>query len=123
QGSSVPTARCRCAHPEPRKLWRSEAASVVGPAARRSALRKNRRLSGAEIVLERQPCGLRLLLCESLYDPKIGTMEGDASACDQSDATGFIRLNALRSKLRAAQSEVAHKRSTEKGFALMTDPF
>jgi hypothetical protein len=28
-------------------------------------------------------------------------MEGDASAYDQSDATGFIRLNALRLKLRA----------------------
>jgi argininosuccinate synthase len=38
----------------------------------------------------------------SLYDPKIVTMEGDASAYDQSDATGFIRLNALRLKLRAA---------------------
>jgi argininosuccinate synthase len=39
---------------------------------------------------------------KSLYDPKIATMEGDASAFDQSDATGFIRLNALRLKLRAA---------------------
>jgi argininosuccinate synthase len=38
---------------------------------------------------------------ESLYDPKIATMEGEASAYDQSDATGFIRLNALRLKLRA----------------------
>jgi argininosuccinate synthase len=36
----------------------------------------------------------------SLYDPKIATMEGEASAYDQSDATGFIRLNALRLKLR-----------------------
>src|SRR5437899_1582065 len=33
---------------------------------------------------------------KSLYDPKIATMEGDASAYDQNDATGFIRLNALR---------------------------
>ena len=39
---------------------------------------------------------------KSLYDPKIATMEGDASAYDQSDATGFIRLNALRLKVRAA---------------------
>jgi hypothetical protein len=38
----------------------------------------------------------------SLYDPKIATMEGDVSTYDQSDATGFIRLNALRLKLRAA---------------------
>lgn len=38
----------------------------------------------------------------SLYDPKIATMEGDeADSYDQSDATGFIRLNALRLKLRA----------------------
>ena len=40
---------------------------------------------------------------KSLYDPKIATMEGDASAYDQNDATGFIRLNALRLKLRAAR--------------------
>ncbi len=37
----------------------------------------------------------------SLYDPKIATMEGEKSAYDQGDATGFIRLNALRLKLRA----------------------
>jgi argininosuccinate synthase len=39
---------------------------------------------------------------KSLYDPKIATMEGEKSAYDQGDATGFIRLNALRLKLRAA---------------------
>jgi argininosuccinate synthase len=39
---------------------------------------------------------------KSLYDPKIATKEGDASSYNQSDATGFIRLNALRLKLRAA---------------------
>jgi argininosuccinate synthase len=39
---------------------------------------------------------------KSLYDPQIATMEGDASSYDQSDATGFIRLNVLRLKLRAA---------------------
>ncbi len=38
----------------------------------------------------------------SLYDPKIATMEADASVYDQSDATGLIRLNLLRLKLRAA---------------------
>jgi len=48
----------------------------------------------------------------SLYDPKIATMEGDESirqrtdlpgqTYDQTDATGFIRLNALRLKVRAA---------------------
>jgi argininosuccinate synthase len=39
---------------------------------------------------------------KGLYDPKIATMEGEKSAYDQGDATGFIRLNALRLKLRAA---------------------
>ena len=40
---------------------------------------------------------------QSLYDPKIATMEGERSAYNQSDATGFIRLNALRLKVRAAR--------------------
>src|SRR5436309_11038138 len=40
---------------------------------------------------------------KSLYDPKIATMEGERSAYDQGDATGFIRLNALRLKLRVAR--------------------
>jgi argininosuccinate synthase len=38
----------------------------------------------------------------SLYDPKIATMEGDASQYNQSDATGFIHVHALRLKVRAA---------------------
>jgi argininosuccinate synthase len=38
---------------------------------------------------------------QSLYDPKIATMESEKSAYNQDDATGFIRLNALRLKLRA----------------------
>jgi argininosuccinate synthase len=42
---------------------------------------------------------------KSLYDPKIATMEGEKSSYDQSDATGFIRLNALRLKLRALRGE------------------
>jgi argininosuccinate synthase len=38
----------------------------------------------------------------TLYDPQIATMEGDGAAkYDQNDATGFIRLNALRLKVRA----------------------
>jgi argininosuccinate synthase len=40
---------------------------------------------------------------KSLYDANIATMEGAASQYDQSDAIGFIRLNALRLKLRAAK--------------------
>jgi argininosuccinate synthase len=39
---------------------------------------------------------------KNLYDPKIATMEGAASSYNQSDATGFIQLNALRLKVRAA---------------------
>src|SRR5437763_353220 len=40
---------------------------------------------------------------KSLYDPHIATMEGGGGAAyDQGDATGFIRLNALRLKVRAA---------------------
>jgi argininosuccinate synthase len=42
---------------------------------------------------------------KSLYDPKIATMEGEDSAYDQSDATGFIRLNALRLKLRTLRDK------------------
>jgi argininosuccinate synthase len=41
----------------------------------------------------------------SLYDPKIATMEDGGSAYDQNDATGFIRLNALRLKLRPKRRE------------------
>ncbi|MBA3962417.1 MAG: argininosuccinate synthase [Chthoniobacterales bacterium] len=40
---------------------------------------------------------------KSLYDPHIATMEGSGlSTYDQTDATGFIHLNALRLKVRAA---------------------
>lgn len=39
---------------------------------------------------------------KSLYDPGIATMEGGEAAYNQSDATGFIRLNALRLRIRAA---------------------
>jgi argininosuccinate synthase len=42
---------------------------------------------------------------KSLYDPKIATMEGEKSPYDQGDATGFIRLNALRLKVKALRGE------------------
>ena len=43
----------------------------------------------------------------SLYDPQIATMEGDATnSYNQSDATGFIRLNALRLKVRASKDRI-----------------
>ena len=35
----------------PRQLWPIEAAAVLGPVARRSVLRKNRRLPGAKVIL------------------------------------------------------------------------
>jgi argininosuccinate synthase len=50
---------------------------------------------------------------KSLYDPKTATMEGDASTYDQSDATGFIRLNALRLKLRAQRSHDENPQSED----------
>ena len=43
---------------------------------------------------------------KSLYDPQVATMEGGGGdTYNQSDATGFIRLNALRLKVRAAVAE------------------
>ena len=38
----------------------------------------------------------------SLYNPDVATMEADQGAYNQADATGFIRLNALRLRTRAA---------------------
>jgi argininosuccinate synthase len=40
---------------------------------------------------------------DSLYDENIVTFEDDGGAYDQADATGFIRLNALRLRLGAAK--------------------
>ena len=37
----------------------------------------------------------------SLYNPRVATMEADKGAYNQTDATGFIRLNALRLKVAA----------------------
>lgn len=37
----------------------------------------------------------------SLYNPQLATMEADAGAYNQGDATGFIRLNGLRLRTRA----------------------
>ena len=46
----------------------------------------------------------------SLYDPHIATMEGSvADTYNQSDATGFIRLNALRLKVGAAAAAARGK--------------
>jgi len=40
---------------------------------------------------------------DSLFDEDIATFEDDAGAYDQSDATGFIRLNALRLRIAAGK--------------------
>ena len=45
----------------------------------------------------------------SLYNPDIATMEADAGAYNQADAGGFIRLNALRLRTRAAVLKGAKK--------------
>jgi len=39
----------------------------------------------------------------SLFSKKIATFEDDEGAYDQKDATGFIKLNALRLRLKALQ--------------------
>jgi argininosuccinate synthase len=39
---------------------------------------------------------------DSLFDPTIATFEDDKGAYDQADATGFIRLNALRMRIAAS---------------------
>jgi argininosuccinate synthase len=41
----------------------------------------------------------------SLYDPNLVTFEDDGGAYDQKDAAGFIRLNALRLRLRALKQQ------------------
>jgi len=41
---------------------------------------------------------------KSLYDPKLSSFEGNVGY-DQGDATGFIRLNALRLRMRASLKE------------------
>jgi argininosuccinate synthase len=40
---------------------------------------------------------------QKLYDRQIATMEGNAPAYNQDDATGFIRVNLLRLKLGATR--------------------
>jgi len=52
----------------------------------------------------------------SLYNPHIATMEADPThAYDQGDATGFIRLNALRLKVGARVAGCPRKRPAAKG--------
>jgi argininosuccinate synthase len=49
---------------------------------------------------------------KSLYDPQVATMEGGSGdAYNQGDATGFIRLNALRLKARGAVEDASRRSS------------
>ena len=51
----------------------------------------------------------------SLYRPDIATMEADPTqSYDQGDATGFIRLNALRLKVAAKVAKGTRKPSKRK---------
>jgi argininosuccinate synthase len=51
---------------------------------------------GAYVVGRRSP--------NTLYDPEFATFEAD-EVYDQQDATGFIRLNALRLRIRALRDQ------------------
>jgi argininosuccinate synthase len=44
-------------------------------------------------------CVGRASKSDSLFDATIATFEDDAGAYDQKDATGFIKLNALRMRI------------------------
>jgi argininosuccinate synthase len=44
---------------------------------------------------------------DSLFDPTVATFEEDRGAYDQKDATGFIKLNALRMRI---ETKLARKR-------------
>jgi argininosuccinate synthase len=46
---------------------------------------------------------------DSLFDPRIATFEDDAGAYRQADATGFIRLNALRMAIATRLRERPHR--------------
>jgi len=48
-------------------------------------------------------------MTDSLYDVDIVTFDEDAGAYEQSDATGFIRLNALRLRLAARRGRNRQK--------------
>lgn len=50
----------------------------------------------------------------SLYNPHIATMEADAGAYNQDDATGFIRLNGLRLKVGAKVHRAKKSKSVRK---------
>ena len=52
----------------------------------------------------------RMSESDSLFDSKIATFEDDAGAYNQADATGFIRLNALRMRIAAKRMAAKHRR-------------
>lgn len=50
----------------------------------------------------------------SLYNPEVATMEADAGAYNQGDATGFIRLNGLRLRTWAGVHQAGNKVTARK---------
>jgi len=56
----------------------------------------------------------------SLYRPDIATMESGESIYDQSDATGFIKINALRLRVEAMVQKQAGKAIGKKAAAKKT---
>src|SRR5439155_12390489 len=81
QRSRLRTACCRDPSPEPHHLWSTEAAAILGSAAWRPALRKNRRLSRDKVtrhILEfrsRTPKLLHLIEPRSLDKVLFGRVE------------------------------------------------
>ncbi|MBI5394512.1 MAG: argininosuccinate synthase, partial [Verrucomicrobia bacterium] len=49
----------------------------------------------------------------SLYRPDIATMESGESIYNQDDATGFIKLNALRLRVKAMVEKQAKKNKSQ----------
>ena len=47
---------------------------------------------------------------DSLFDPGIATFEDDRGAYNQADASGFIRLNALRMRIAANRRQRGKRR-------------
>jgi len=56
---------------------------------------------------------------DSLFDERIATFEEDEGACDQKDAEGFIRLNALRMRINARQKLRNRRKQYHPGRVLL----
>ena len=56
---------------------------------------------------------------DSLFDERIATFEEDEGACDQKDAEGFIRLNALLMRINARQKLRNRRKQYHPGRVLL----